>query len=107
MKINEVLQSFNWALDDVHCGSNHWFLTSASSVEKKIGSIKTIYIKVYLVNNQESKTKLILEKEYTGNITEDNKEKAFNNLGLSVIKDLILIFKDNAQQLIEGTYGDK
>lgn len=107
MKTSVVLQSFNWALDEICGNSNHWFLASASSVEKKIGSIKTIYIKVYLVNSQESKTKLILEKEYTGNIIEENKEKAFDNLSLSVIKDLILIFKDNAQQLIEGTYGDK
>lgn len=104
MTISYVLQSFNWALDEVRGNKGNYFLASVTNVTKKIGEIKTISIKVFLVDQQEKDNKCIVEKTWTGNCPTDMVDKYIDSQSLYVIKKLALIFKDHSQELADGTY---
>ena len=105
MSISEILQSFNWAMDEARGNQEGYFLASATSIKKGIGPIKTITISVYLVDKTEKYSREILREQYTNSIPEENKEKCIESMSLGLIKNLVLIFKDHLQELIDGTYG--
>ena len=104
MTISYILQSFNWALDEVRGNRGSYFLASVTNVTKKIGDIKTISIKVFLVDQQEKDNKCIIDKAWTGFCPADMVDKYIAFLSLDVIKQLALIFKDHSQELVDGTY---
>ena len=105
MTISYIIQSFNWALDEVRNNKSNYFLVSTTNVTKKIGEIKTISIKVFLVNQQEKDSKCIIHNTWTGYCPADMVDKYIDSQSLIVIKQLALIFKDHSQELIDGTYG--
>ena len=104
MTISYILQSFNWALDEVRGNKGSYFLASVTNVTKKIGEMKTISIKVFLVDQQEKDNKCIIDRTWTGNCPTDMVDKYIDSLSLDVIKQLALIFKDHSQELVDGTY---
>ena len=104
MTISYILQSFNWALDEVRSNKGNYFLASVTNVTKKIGDMKTISIKVFLVDQQEKNDKCIIDRTWTGHCPADMVDKYIASLSLDVIKQLALIFKDHSQELVDGTY---
>lgn len=104
MTISYILQSFNWALDEVRGNKGNYFLASVTNVTKKIGEMKTISIKVFLVDQQEKENKCIIDRTWTGSCPTDMVDKYIDSQSLYVIKQLALIFKDHSQELADGTY---
>lgn len=104
MTISYILQSFNWALDEVRGNKGNYFLASVTNVTKKVGEIKTISIKVFLVDQQEKENKCIINRTWTGHCPTDMIDKYIDSQSLYVIKQLALIFKDHSQELADGTY---
>lgn len=104
MTISYILQSFNWALDEVRGNKGNYFLASVTNVTKKIGEIKTISIKVFLVDQQEKGNKCIIDSTWTGHCPTDMVDKYVDSLSLDVVMKLALIFKDHSQELADGTY---
>lgn len=104
MTISYIIQSFNWALDEVRGNKGNYFLASVTNVTKKIGEMKTISIKVFLVDQQEKEDKCIIDRTWTGYCPADMVDKYIDSLSLDVVKKLALIFKDHSQELADGTY---
>lgn len=104
MTISYIIQSFNWALDEVRGNKGNYFLASVTNVTKKIGEIKTISIKVFLVDQQEKENKCIINNTWTGYCPAGMVDKYIDSQSLYVIKQLALIFKDHSQELADGTY---
>ena len=105
MTINDIIQGFNSALDRIRGNEEGYFLTSVTSITKKIGAIKTITIDLYLVNKNNKDKKIIVKEQFTGEITDACIDSVIDRLSVYMVSAIALLIKDHSQELIDGTYG--
>lgn len=105
MTINDIIQGFNSAIDEIRGNEEGYFLTSVTSIIKKIGAIKTITIELYLVNKSNKDKKIIAKEQFTGEITDACIDSVIDRLSVYMVSAIALLIKDHSQELIDGTYG--
>lgn len=106
MKINDVIEAFNKALQRIKTKDKiNPFFVATVNVEKKIGTIKEFTIRVFLVDQLTSYRSVVLKKTVNFPCPESEVNKAAEGVFcMDIIPDLVLLFNKYKDDLGSGNY---
>lgn len=105
MKINNVIEAFNKALQKIKTEEKcNPFFVSTLNIDKKIGTVKAFTIRIFLIDQLNNYRATIIKKVFNCACPEANINDVVDLLSLEVIAELVLLFSKHKDDLIIGNY---
>lgn len=109
MKINEILECFNKALDEFRASNGSSVKThfaARSAWERKIGAVKRAYTEIDLIDNgpyDKGKATPIITQEYVSNVPSGAEVALIETTERRALKEFIIYWSEHLNDIIYDT----
>ena len=110
MRINEVLEGINKAIDNIREEQGlkvNGHLTSVTTVKKSMGPYRQCYIMVVYVNSDNNTTTELFTKTIMDRVMGDKVDALIAKTESLVVTAVVLYMYKHLESLIKGNYGSE